>query len=60
MYIEVMPSTNGQYYFVIKSNGNHHKLAVSELYINRQDALHAAQIIASNGPAPVFDRTAGR
>ena len=58
MYLEIKTSTNGQYYFLIKSEGNHRTLANSEMYINKSDALHAARLIANHGRAEVFDTTA--
>ena len=58
MYVEIRQSSNGQYYFVIRSNGNHYKLATSELYINKADAVHAAHLIADYGTAQVVDKVA--
>jgi len=58
MYLEVNRSNNGQFFFVIKSNGNNRTLATSELYVNRGDALHAARIVGNTGPARVIDNTA--
>lgn len=33
------------YWWVIKSTGNHHTLATSEMYTNKADAQHAINLV---------------
>lgn len=58
MYFEMYKSTkNQQYWFVIKSIGNHRTLALSEMYIRKESALNAIQVIASSRDAKYYDKT---
>jgi uncharacterized protein YegP (UPF0339 family) len=59
MYFEIFKSTaNGQYWFVIKSAGNHQTLATSETYVRKESALHAIGLIANNANgSKYYDRT---
>jgi len=45
MYFVIDKSNNGQFYFKIKSDGNHETLCHSETYVSRYSAEHAIEII---------------
>ncbi|SFK60138.1 YegP family protein [Amycolatopsis sacchari] len=47
MKFKISPS-GAQWYFRIFVTGNSHVLATSELYHNKADARHAAQLIIDN------------
>lgn len=58
MYFEVFKSPkNQQYWFVIKSHGNHSTLAISEMYTRKENAFNAIQVIVSSTEATYYDKT---
>lgn len=55
MYFKVMKAKNGQYYFTLNAN-NHEPVAQSEMYVQKQSALHAIEVIKEGaGDAAVKD-----
>ena len=49
MYYEIHKNnTWKQYWFVIKSGGNHQTLAASEMYTRKEDTISAMNIISNN------------
>jgi uncharacterized protein YegP (UPF0339 family) len=61
LYFDLQKSTNGQWYFNVRSAGNHRIVATSETYHNRQDALHTVQLIRQHAAsAAVWDSTTQR
>lgn len=58
MYFEIHKSPRSkQYWFVIKSLGNHKALASSEMYERKASAVKAIEVIASSKNAQCFDKT---
>jgi uncharacterized protein YegP (UPF0339 family) len=59
MYFEIFKNTTlSQYWFVIKSSGNHQILATSEMYTRKESAVHTIGVIANNGAGSLYyDRT---
>ena len=59
MYFEIFKNTTiNQYWFVIKSSGNHQTLAVSEMYTSKQSVISTIQVIANNGIGSLYyDKT---
>lgn len=60
MYFEIHKNTKypQPYWWVIKSSGNHAKLAHSEMYAHKADCLHTMGIVASGaGNAQYYDKT---
>lgn len=56
IYFYVHKSTvNGQWYFNIRSSGNHQIIATSEGYRNKQDALSTIHVIRNAATARVYD-----
>lgn len=55
MYFKVMKAKNGQFYFTLNAD-NHEAVAQSEMYVKKQSALHAIEVIKSGaGSATVKD-----
>lgn len=59
MYFEIFKNqTIRQYWFVIKSSGNHQTLATSEMYTRKESAISTIQLIANNGKGSLYyDKT---
>lgn len=59
MYFEIFKNTTlNQYWFVIKSSGNHQTLATSEMYTRKESAIHTIGVIANNATSSLYyDRT---
>ena len=59
MYFEIFKNNSvGQYWFVIKSLGNHQTLATSEMYVLKASAIDTIRVIANNGNgSKYYDRT---
>jgi len=59
MYFEIFKNkTLGQYWFVIKSLGNHQTLATSEMYARKASAVDTIVVIANNGiGSKYYDKT---
>ena len=57
IYFYVFKSAvNNQWYFNIRSSGNHHILATSEGYHNKQDALSTINVIRNGArTAQIYD-----
>ncbi len=59
MYFEIYKNpVLRQYWWVIKSDGNHQTLATSEMYTSKQSCRNAIDIVASQSAGkPVYDKT---
>jgi len=59
MYFEIYKNhTISQYWFVIKSTGNHQVLATSEMYTRKESAVQTIHIIATGGAGSLYyDKT---
>lgn len=59
IYFEIWKnSALKQYWWVVKSEGNHQTLATSEMYVSKQGARNAIEIIAKESLGkPVYDKT---
>jgi len=49
-------TVNGQWYFNVRSTGNHHVVATSEGYHNKQDAIRTINVIRGGAAtASIYD-----
>lgn len=61
VYFEIFKNNNNYfqpYWWVVKSSGNHQTLAVSEMYLSKQSAINAINLVKSSAStAKTYDST---
>ena len=61
VYFQINKNQNNYahpYWWVVKSSGNHQVLATSEMYVRKQDAISAINLVKSGASgASVYDNT---